>query len=190
MLERFFKAYQAPTIYGHGIFALVINIGLAAAAPVNVASFLRPSPDSSLKIYFGIVAVLCFAMPSYALYELKHVITDDGIANDKTIGAKLLFGFISILGLVTASLTNLVVTNHFQLAFPQIFFAIVGLSLVSAYGGALGLLDQVFPLGFYPPLLIKSSLKILSNHRLLILGTTILHTASSFFIRFLLLLFG
>lgn len=170
---------KVATFKGHGTMALFVNVALA----VNpfILTLLMPYYLSSGAPSFILVwcafFIIQFPHQTYLFFEIKHLINKDGIADDRDTSAVVVFGGLSLLGLVlqVATIVRLIILMNLT-SFG--LFAVIPFSIVAALGGCLGLTDLAWLAGFWPPVLIKHLKIVFTSRRLLAicLGTTVLLT--------------
>ncbi|EKD53246.1 MAG: hypothetical protein ACD_61C00094G0003 [uncultured bacterium] len=157
--------------------ALVSNV-VFALAPLISLIFLEYFITAGVYwpvLIFGAAFVFTFSHPTYLFFELKHLIDKENIIERVDIASVVVFGGLSLSGLVLQVATIirlLALLNPAVYTLPAIFL----LSLAAAIGGCLGLTDLVSRRGLWPPTFIKHLDKIVKSKKLLTicLGTTAL----------------
>jgi hypothetical protein len=176
------------TFYGHGVDAITFNVILAIASPVHAAMFVYWMNTITSPWFLGLYAwfvLMFYPNPTYLFLEIKHLLFEDGVADDRPLGAIVSFGGMSIAGLAL-QVTSIVIyvqgvplfTSHFEIS-------ILLLSFLAALGGCFGLLDIASPQGMlFPWLIIKLIYQVVTRKKLIVLtfGLTLLLAALTFLV--------
>jgi len=154
--------------YEHGVFpkGILPNVLASVFTAAVLFSFLwaQKKKKKRLKLVLGYALFLFFPNPAYLFLEIRHVLFQDNIADGGEPVAVIGFVLISVIGMLfVVGITLVAVTEIDKLKDnPQTF--IVLLSLFSAYGAALGLMDLTSLVGAYSPwLIVNYSIRILSS---------------------------
>lgn len=183
---------RRKTFRGHGRFALYTNLHLGLM-PLWLLSQISPGLENSHNSFLWKLNLLAlaifFSQPTYLFFEIKHLIQKDGIAEKKDFVAILVFGGLSLTGLVVQVVSIIWLINTFHALATNPLLTIITLSFLSAFGGVLGLMDLPTLLGFvFPPFIVSYGLKLLKDEGLVrvTIGTTLLLsvlTAAGWFLR-------
>ena len=164
------------TFYGHGFPTIGINLFMALIAPFFMYGILKEiqSEHSCIAIVFQLGEFLVYgpfvlASTSYLCFEMKHVLFQDGIADSSMVG-KLAFFIMSIIGYLSGVVTiQIIVDTLPYLHNASMVLEVIALSFVSAFGGAMGLRDNVpTDMFLYPKTFLEDVLQILTGKLLLL----------------------
>lgn len=171
---------STPTFKGHGTQALFLNFGLACTPAFFIFLMLFKSSLgeqlSNIEYYLILFSLVTnYGHPCYLFFEIKHLITKDGIAEDGSLESKLVFGGLSLLGLI---FQVFIIVGIFKLNLLGVnnFWQVILLSFVAAFGGCLGLTDLHVIEIIFPRRVVKHALQVITSRRLVIvcLSTTVL----------------
>lgn len=125
----------------------------------------------------AIFFILIFPHPTYLFFEAKHLTPYGGGSGLPSPADIIVFGLLSVLGLVLQIWTNLYLLYLLNLQVHAIIPVII-MSLLASMGGCLGLTDLVWLQGIWPPIMFKHLKMVIGNKKMMILllATTIFLT--------------
>lgn len=156
---------SAWTFRGHGVALRgFMSNTILAITPINFILITLQMESTVGKIIYQILFILSLPHTAYLFCELKHLLLNDGIANDRDRKAILVFGGLSTLGL----LLNIIGVQLGWALIPQFqnlgILGILLLSGLSAWGAALGLADLPLLAGIiFPPTILIASYKVIKS---------------------------
>ena len=177
---------NTKTFKGHGIEAMFLNI-ILGLLPVILLYFVNKAPMEMLGLFRWpiIIEMIWFiAFPTYLFFEIKHLITKDGIAEDGSPLSMIVFGGQSLLGLVSQVYVLVTMLKVEILGVPTISLIIL-LSFLASFGACLGLTDLPLLFIVFPHKILEHSLMVFKSWRLslvCLLTTVLLSFLTSLFI--------
>lgn len=173
-----------PTFQGHGLYDLLADLLLVLSVVFFVYRFKKynslPHLGKQMNILSGLfIWFLFMALPNtmYAFFELKHLIfidgiADNGIVNNHNIYSYLIFGGISLTGLLATVYLNVLLVSHYAKNNSEMFFYLVLLCLVQCFGAVAGLMDNFSLDGLiFPPVIFRILWQIFNTPNLLATAT-------------------
>lgn len=165
---------------------MFINV-ILALIPAVMLFFINQSSTEELnrfKWLFVFELVWYLPFPTYLFFEIKHLLINDGIANELDKLSLFVFGGQSLLGLilqifVLVSTVNLEIFGNLNLNL------IIFLSFLASFGGCLGLTDLPLLFIVFPHKVFQHSLIVLKNWRLVLVcisTTALLSFLTSLFV--------
>lgn len=175
---------------GHQILALLADVGLAIVWIFILEKIIRYRTEISNKftgwyILIGYYMVMMIPNSAYAMFELRHLIFIDNVADIPNIWSYIVFGGVSLIGFLSAIYGNRMIIDHLFKDSGGRNFGNLFLSLAQGFGGVAGLLDFYSIVGFiYPPILIQVAGAVFSSPPLiaLALGAALLFFLTNFLI--------
>jgi uncharacterized membrane protein len=115
----------------------------------------------------GIFLIVYLPNTLYLVFELRHVLTVDGIAEPFSVSAWIFFGLFGILGAYLTVSSILQISTNFGRNKKNPAGTIVALSMLSGFGATLGLFDiNSFTWIIFPIETIKHSISIVTTPEL------------------------
>ena len=111
----------------------------------------------------GIFFLISLSYAVYLFCELKHLLFQDGVADERDLVAVLIFSSLSIFGLVNATSMILAASHSIPILNQNVPAAIFLLSMLSSYGAVLGLRDLPAMRGLISRKIITISISILRS---------------------------
>lgn len=168
---------------GHLIYALLCNVSWVILWIMVLRMFGFPKIGRGMKIKDWILLyllVLLIPNSTYALFEIKHLLMIDTIADVPSLSSFIVFGGISLFGLVTAIWSSQLAANHYLKDSNRRWICHFVISLVLGFGGVVGLLNFESLVAFvFPPVLIFIAVELFKYQALIYLA---LGTALFFFL--------
>lgn len=165
-LPYLWQQFIEARLYGHSVFWLVVDVELALQALILVLIFawVLKKKHWLFTLLVGYVTLLYFPNAAYLVLEIRHLFLIDQVADAPEIGSVLVFGGLSLLGVIIATATNLTAISKIEVLRKNPKIAAGLLSFTAAFGTALGLkmLESLNGL-FNPLLIIKTSLAVLQD---------------------------
>lgn len=112
--------------------------------------------------YFSVyVALLIIPNSTYAMLEVRHVLFVDHVADNPNFWTFLVFGGISLIGLLTTVYgTRLIIDYYAKSKIERLFYNTI-LSLACGFGAVAGLLNFIsLPVVIFPPALLAIALEL------------------------------
>jgi hypothetical protein len=112
----------------------------------------------------------------YASYEIRHLILIDNIADNGTVHnlnnlSYLVFGGISLLGIITTIYLNVLLVRYYAKSNLEIFIYLTSLCFIQSFGSVAGLMDYFSVDGlFFPPLVFHILWQIFITQRFLVIS--------------------
>lgn len=155
---------------GHQIVSLLGTL-------VMVVWFILPLIFKKLKImpkighgmkfrdYFWVYAyALLIPNSTYAFFELRHLIFIDHVADVLTPSSFMVFGSISLVGLLTTIWGIRLVVDYYAKSKMERVVYTLALSLFCGFGAVIGILNFAsFPAVLFPPVLILFTIILLGH---------------------------
>lgn len=165
---------------GHLVVALFADIALAFLWIISVRSLEPNFPKFGRGMgWWDLVVIYYFILmipnSCYAMFELKHLLFIDTVADVPNIWSFIVFGGTALFGFFTSTYgCRLIMDKYSQRGFQRLLFNIA-LSLILGFGGVAGLMEYVSIMAFFPPVLIDILIQLLANPLLmkLALGTSL-----------------
>ena len=131
---------------GHGITELFFNLFWPIFLLVLFWLFPRYLPNISWKSNLldalkGWIILMILPNSTYAFFEIKHLFLFKESSPYPNLASYLVFGGISLIGLVTTLYLNVFLVRHYAKTSDQVLFALLFLSLANGFGAVVGLLD-------------------------------------------------
>ncbi len=144
-----------PTFKGHSVITMEANIMLAVIPLMIIRWDILDSIGSGAWYFFILFMLIqCLPRPTYLFFEIKHLLFKDGIADELDLASIIVFGAMSIGGLVLQVILNIELLSMLA---PNIStpLGILILSAGAAIGACLGLTDLYPVIGLWPPTFFK-----------------------------------
>jgi hypothetical protein len=147
---------------GHQIFALLANLILSLWS-INVFLFIKlgvmPKIGHGMKLwdYLWLYVILLFVPNSlYAMFELRHVLLIDHVADNPDVWSFLVFGGIAVFGFLSTVWGIRILLDYYAKSKQERLIYGLILSTVCGFGAIAGLLDYTSITGvIFPPILIN-----------------------------------
>lgn len=176
---------------GHAIWAILADIGWPLVWLAMVKWGFLPKIGRGVRFQdWALLYILILLIPNstYAMFEIKHLIFIDNVADNLNIWSFIVFGGVSLFGFLSALFGTKFLINLYAKSRSERLFYTIFLSLVLGFGGVVGLLDYASLVAIIiPPALIFILWNLLHHTGLILLG---LATATFFFVANLLLDFS
>jgi hypothetical protein len=105
------------------------------------------------------------------MFEMKHLLFKDGIADSPNLMSYLVFGGVSLFGFLAAVYTCRFLIKHYAKNKGERIVYLFLLSLVLGFGGVVGLLDFASLVAIvFPPALFEIAKSLLASPSLIRLG--------------------
>lgn len=153
--------------YGHKVFPLGLctDVSLAFTSFVYLKLYLNAQRlrNKGGMYFWGYVWLMHLPNSVYLFMEFRHILLQDGVADAWEPTAVIVFGILSLLGLVLSIIQiYLTVTKVNVLRNNQVLATIL-LSFIATWGSVLGIHDLVSIMGIlFPPLLITFTIESLT----------------------------
>jgi hypothetical protein len=155
---------------GHTVVSLLGTLILTGGfiIPVMLQRMgLMPRIGRGMKIWdYLLVYFYCLWIPNttYAFFEIRHLILVDRIAEILTPWSFVVFGGISLIGLLTTIWGIRAVVNYYAKSDKERIIYTLLLSLICSFGGVVGILQYTsLSAFFFPPILIGIGLNLIAN---------------------------
>jgi hypothetical protein len=162
---------------GHQVVSLVWTMLFAGffLLPVVYKKLkIMPKIGRGMKFWdYLLVYLYAILIPNstYAFFELRHLIFIDLVADTLTPLSFLVFGGISLIGLLTTIWgIRLVVVHYAKSKNERLLYTLV-LSLICSFGAVVGIMQYASTLAIvFPPVLILAGLHLLTHIHLIIVA--------------------
>ncbi|KKT40071.1 MAG: hypothetical protein UX47_C0007G0096 [Candidatus Collierbacteria bacterium GW2011_GWA2_46_26] len=169
-----FQGHQVASLLGTLIMAVWFILPL-----IFKKLEIMPKIGRGMKFwdYFLVYAyALLIPNSTYAMFEIRHLLYLDGVADLLSISSFVVFGSLSLIGLLTTIWGIRLVVDHYAKSKKERAIYTIALSTICSFGAVVGIMQFAsFPAILFPPVLILCGIELLARPHLILvaLATTL-----------------
>jgi hypothetical protein len=164
-----FQGHQIVSLAGTLLFA-----GFFLLPIIFKKLKIMPKIGRGMKFWdYVLVYLYAILIPNstYAFFELRHLIFIDLVADTLTPLSFLVFGGISLIGLLTTIWGIRLVVDHYAKSKRERLLYTLVLSLICSFGAVVGVMQYASYLAMiFPPVLILAGLRLLLHPHLIVIA--------------------